>query len=204
MQHFMTLRRHTVTKNDLVNLGDGQHAIRVLQGNVIIGDRTIAAGEGTYAGVGSTLSGDAEILQFTISGQKHEGANLMSQEIDGFATAAILRLDQITFPPGAIAYRHIHAGAGIRCLISGELTIRADDHVEIMPPFKPWFEAANSPVRAEASLTHETTFVRAMLLPVEYAGKPTITYLNTEDDDKPRLQSNHRFFDQLLDFENLQ
>lgn len=62
-----------------------------------------------------------------------------------------------------------------------------------------WFEASNSPVRATASDKEPTAFVRAMVLPLEFLGKPTITYLNAEDDDKPRLQTNTRYFDKVID-----
>ena len=41
---------------------------------------------------------------------------------------------------------------------------------------------------ATASPTEETAFVRVLLLPAEWAGKRTIRYLDTADEDKPRLQ----------------
>ena len=110
-----------------------------------------------------------------------------------------LRLDQINFPPGACAYRHIHPGAGIRYLTCGELEIQSDHGSESMAAGSAWFEDANSPVKAVASQTEPTAFVRAMVLPVEYFGKPTINYLDRADDNKPKLQTNTRFFDQPID-----
>ena len=199
----MTLNHRTVAQNAPIELGAGCHAIRVLQGTLQTSTQTIATGEGAYATAGEHLSGAAEFLQFTLCKEAAPKANLMVEEFQFEATKAILRLDQVSFPPGAIAYRHIHAGPGIRCLIAGELTIHADHHVETLTPFNPWFEAASSPVKAVASAVQESSFVRAILLPVAYAGKPTITYLNAEDEAKPRLQSNHRFFDQILDLERL-
>lgn len=111
-----------------------------------------------------------------------------------------MRMDQVSFPIGARAYRHVHPGPGIRYLTEGELAVQSDHGTEQMETGKAWFEDANSPVRATASQLQSTAFVRTMVLPIEYLGKPTITYLNSEDDDKPRLQTNTRFFDQPIDF----
>ena len=38
----------------------------------------------------------------------------------------ILRCDRVDFPPGGIAYRHVHPGGGIRRILFGELTIDRD------------------------------------------------------------------------------
>ena len=40
------------------------------------------------------------------------------------------------------------------------------------------------PLRA----TEDTAFVRVLLLPAEWAGRRTITYVDPADEDKPRLQ----------------
>ncbi len=115
-------------------------------------------------------------------------------------SGALIRLDQVSFPPGAIAYRHIHPGPGFRYLADGALQIISDHHEEAATPGHIWFEPANSPVRAEASPDHNLTrFLRLMLLPVECEGKPTINILDPADREKPRLQTTHRFFDQRVD-----
>ena len=41
---------------------------------------------------------------------------------------------------------------------------------------------------ATASATEDTAFVRVLLLPAEWAGRRTITYVDPADEDKPRLQ----------------
>ena len=103
--------------------------------------------------------------------------------------AWIARLDRIDFPPGGIAYRHVHPGPGIRYLLHGELTIdRGDDEPHTYTAGEPWFEGADDPVLATASTTVDTAFVRVLLLPAEWAGKRTIRYVDAEDEDKPRLQ----------------
>jgi quercetin dioxygenase-like cupin family protein len=100
----------------------------------------------------------------------------------------VLRCDRVDFPPGAIAYRHVHPGPGIRRLLHGELTIEADDHVHTYRAGGAWFEDAGYPVRATASATDDTAFVRVMVLPADWAGKRTVRYLDPADEDKPKLQ----------------
>ena len=39
----------------------------------------------------------------------------------------VLRCDRVDFPPGGIAYRHVHPGAGIRRILHGALTIDRGD-----------------------------------------------------------------------------
>ena len=110
----------------------------------------------------------------------------------------LMRVDQVTFPPGAIAYRHVHAGAGIRLLDRGELHLSADDHDFVRHPGESWFEAANSPVKAVASKAIGARFIRFMAVPPELAGKSTIRILDPADAERPRLQATHRFFERML------
>jgi hypothetical protein len=101
----------------------------------------------------------------------------------------IARLDRVDFPPGGIAYRHVHPGPGIRFLLNGELTIdRGDGALHVVRANAAWFEGADDPVLATASAAEETAFVRVLLLPAEWAGKRTIRYVDPADEDKPRLQ----------------
>ena len=111
----------------------------------------------------------------------------------------LLRLDQVTFPPGATAYRHVHSGGGFRALVSGELEVNGDDHSNVMHTGDAWFEPANTPVRAVASQKFDKTrFIRFMVLPVDYHAKPSIKILDEADALKPRLQTTHRFFDEII------
>ena len=102
----------------------------------------------------------------------------------------IARLDRVDFPPGGVAYRHVHPGPGIRRILHGELTIdREGDASQTYRTGEAWFEGADDPVLATASATQDTAFVRVMLLPPEWAGRRTIRYLDPVDDDRPRLQT---------------
>jgi quercetin dioxygenase-like cupin family protein len=122
---------------------------------------------------------------------------LLDEEPSGALSAAdvdlgngwVARLDRIDFPPGGIAYRHVHPGPGIRYLLHGELTIdRGDGEPHRYSAGEAWFEGADDPVLATASATDDTAFVRVLLLPEEWAGKRTIRYVDPADEDKPRLQ----------------
>ncbi len=100
----------------------------------------------------------------------------------------LLRCDRVDFPPGGVAYRHVHPGPGIRRLLFGELTIESPDGTHTYRAGESWLEGADHPVLATASSTEDTAFVRVLLLPAEWAGKRTIRYLDPADEEKPKLQ----------------
>jgi quercetin dioxygenase-like cupin family protein len=98
----------------------------------------------------------------------------------------IVRCDRIDFPLGGTAHRHVHPGPGIRYLLRGEIEIESEGRTTVYRPGEPWFERGPDPVRARASEQVETSFVRTLVLPVEWAGKRTIMYLEPVDDAAPR------------------
>ena len=111
----------------------------------------------------------------------------------------IVRCDRIDFPPGGIAYRHTHPGPGIRCLLHGSIRIESGGQTHVYEGLEPWFEAGPEPVLAVASATEETAFVRAMLVPREWAGRRTISYVDPADEEKPKLQRATVFFDEPIE-----
>ena len=115
---------------------------------------------------------------------------LVAAEVELESTTGwIARLDRVDFPPGGIAYRHVHPGPGIRRILHGELTIdREGDESQTYRAGEAWFEGADDPVLATASPAEDTAFVRVLLLPAEWAGRRTIRYLDPSDEDRPRLQ----------------
>jgi hypothetical protein len=124
----------------------------------------------------------------------------LSVELDlGRAPGWIVRCDRVDFPPGGVAYRHVHPGGGIRRLLFGSLEIDAPGHSQTVEPGGAWFEGPDYPVLATASATEDTAFVRVMVLPSEWEGKRTIRYLDPADEDKPKLQRATVFFDRRLD-----
>ena len=99
-----------------------------------------------------------------------------------------MRCDRVDFPPGAIAYRHVHPGPGIRRLLFGALTIESAEGTRTYRSGGAWFEDADFPVRAIASPSEHTAFVRVLLLPREWKEKRTIHHLDPADEERPRLQ----------------
>ena len=76
-----------------------------------------------------------------------------------------------------------------RRILHGALTIdRGDGDPRTYSAGESWHEGADDPVLATASATEDTAFVRVLLLPAEWAGRRTITYVDPADEDKPRLQ----------------
>lgn len=114
------------------------------------------------------------------------------------ADEVLMRCDRVDFPPGGVAYTHVHRGPGIRCLLHGEITVTVEGKSKTIGPLGSWFEAGPDPVFAAASKTVPTAFVRVMILPAEIHGKSSITYVKDEDRDKPRLQTYTVFIDQIL------
>jgi len=136
-------------------------------------------------------------LNFILSHEPTPGAR-QSSIINVDDDQVLLRLDEVAFPPGAIAYRHIHPGPGIRVLVQGGLRLISDHDIEEMACGDVWFEGAHSPVRAENRVQEISRFVRVMILPVAFVGKPSIQILAPGDQTKPRLQVTHRHIDHVF------
>lgn len=145
-----------------------------------------------------TPAGEARWVRFELSGAPDASADCTAT-LSVPAGEALLRLDEVKFPPGAVARRHVHPGAGIRVLTMGQLEVIADHARETATPGHLWFEPANSPVRAEATTKQPmTAFVRFMVLPVSYRGQPTIHMLDPAEAALPRLQLTKRHLDEVV------
>jgi hypothetical protein len=147
-------------------------------------------------GVGkvNALGGD---LGFLVTAQPLTGDGVLEcTSIDLPADGWALRLDEVAFPVGAIAHRHIHSGAGWRHLVSGELRIVADHNTTVMTVGDCWFEPAYAPVRAVAlQASGLTRFVRCRASPLADVGRSTFQLQDPKDTELPRLQMTHRHFD---------
>jgi hypothetical protein len=112
----------------------------------------------------------------------------------------LMRCDRIDFPPGGVAYRHTHPGAGIRRLLFGSIRIEGPDGlVQEVEPGGAWYEGFDYPVLATASESEPSAFVRVLVLPREWEGKRTIKYVDPGDDEKPKLQKPTVFFDRPIE-----
>jgi quercetin dioxygenase-like cupin family protein len=111
----------------------------------------------------------------------------------------LMRCDRVDFPPGGVAYTHVHRGPGIRCLLAGSLRVEVDGKAHDVVPGGAWFEAGPDPVLALASKSEPTAFVRVMILPRELKGKSSIRYVKPEDADKPKTQTYRVFADEFIE-----
>ncbi len=111
----------------------------------------------------------------------------------------LMRCDRVDLPPGGIAYTHTHQGGGIRCLLKGGFIVETEGHKTEIAPGEAWFEAGPSPVLAYAPDDRVGHFSRVMILPRSLLGKSSLSYVNPEDADKPKLQSYTVFIDRIIE-----
>lgn len=158
----------------------------------------VAEEQGAYSSDAVTLEGPGRVLAFelveTASPEAMLSATLDLEPGDG----RLIRLDRVRFPPGGVAYLHVHQGPGIRVLLDGEIRIETDGLARRYRPMEAWFEPGPVPVFAAASPTAPTTFVRCMVLPAALEGKRSIRYVRPEDADKPKGQQYTVFLEQAL------
>jgi hypothetical protein len=157
--------------------------VEPMPGNRVVYD--LVRGEAHFGAAG--VEGPALVWELTEEGGRDAPFSVDGLELDR-SVRWLMRCDRVDFPPGSVAYRHVHPGPGIRRLLHGELTIETHRREHTYGPGDAWFEGALYPVLATASETQETAFVRVMLLPRKWEGRRTIRYLDKADEEKPRLQ----------------
>jgi quercetin dioxygenase-like cupin family protein len=152
--------------------------------------------EAEYGTGAVMLTGPAHVLSFELVAQSSPEAMLSAPvELDG---EQLIRLDTVSFPPGGVAYLHVHRGPGIRVLLEGEIRIETGGQSRSYHPLEAWFEPGPVPVFAAASESAPTAFVRCMVLPAELRGQRSLRYVRDEDADKPKLQEYRIFVDEPL------
>ncbi|WP_328393441.1 hypothetical protein [Nocardia sp. NBC_00416] len=100
----------------------------------------------------------------------------------------LMRCDTVTFPPGGIAWTHLHQGPGIRITRSGEITIETEGATQVHGPGAAWAEKGVLPVYAPTTVKSGTTFVRCFLLPKQNMGSSSIRFVHPEDNEKINTQ----------------
>ncbi len=105
----------------------------------------------------------------------------------------LMRCDRVDFASGGEALPHGHRGGGIRCLLEGELEVRAGGHSRrLMTRGDAWFESGVEPVHAIASREAPTSFIRVSILPAEFRGRSSIVYVDPAHASvKPRKYTVH-------------
>lgn len=198
-QRLVLVRTH-LEPGTKVSLPSDIRAIWVVEGAPSVNGLVVGARSGAFCNSGCEIDAagqSATLLRFEVLSDREPGHGtvLLDKEIAFDPDVSLLRLDTVTFPPGATAYRHVHNGAGHRYLFQGELEVISDHGSETMNTGSAWYEPLNSPVTAQASTETTTAFVRCMVIPHDYAGKSTFKLMNEADAGKPRRQATHRYFD---------
>jgi hypothetical protein len=109
----------------------------------------------------------------------------------------LFRLDQITSAAGRIADRHQHPGPGIRCLLEGTFNVESTESERDLMPGDAWYETGPDTVVAWGSRQMPAKFLRGMILPAEWEGKVTGTWLSGEI-AKPRPGNWRLLVDKLI------
>jgi hypothetical protein len=110
----------------------------------------------------------------------------------------LMRCDTVTFPPGGIAYQHLHQGPGIRITREGEITIETKGESTTYGPGQAWGEDGFLPVYASTTTEMSTTFVRCFILPRLTLGTSSIRIISPEDRARGNTQRYHVLAERLL------
>jgi len=154
--------------------------------------------DGVETGPGDHVVYDVDADRAFVGAGRVEGRALVWELTERPEGDRLLRCDRVDFPPGGVAYLHTHPGPGLRVLLHGRIRIDTQGSSREYGPFEWWYETGPDPVFAAASETEPTAFVRVLVLPSEWEGKRTITYVDPADAEKPKLQSARVYLEHLL------
>jgi hypothetical protein len=177
-------------------LPSAHRLLYVRHGRAMINDRLMSTDEAAYCDGPLALKSDgewSEVWRWELAAPNtpprlHVGTGVLSRlkmarvittlpMLDG--TRWLFRLDQITSAAGRIADRHQHPGPGIRSLLEGAFNVQqAAESARDLGPGDVWWETGSDTVIAWASLQMAAKFLRGMVLPVEWEGKVTGTWLS--------------------------
>lgn len=131
-----------------------------------------------------------------LSNLKMVRVNMMDDMKDG--SEWLFRLDRITVPAGRVSDRHQHPGPGIRVLLEGTFNVQQPpESCRMVVPGEPWWESGHDTVVAWASKTMHARFLRGMVLPTEFQGRPDTAIWLSGDKKKPR-GAWHYYVDEIV------
>lgn len=110
-----------------------------------------------------------------------------------------MRCDRVNMPAGSVRHLHIQAGPGIRCLQSGAFHLEIGGVARDFAPGEAWFERGPDPVFAAGATTEATHFIRVLILPRAYLGRPSSRTLDPADDAKAQPRTAEIFVDEPID-----
>jgi quercetin dioxygenase-like cupin family protein len=154
--------------------------------------------EGVETGPGDHVVYDVAADTAFVGAGRVEGRALVWELTERPRGDHLLRCDRVDFPPGGVAYLHTHPGPGLRVLLTGRIRIETQGTSHEYGPFEWWYETGPDPVYAAASEGEATAFVRVLVLPDEWEGKRTISYVDPADADKPKTQSARIYLEHRL------
>jgi len=169
----------------------GQHMILyVLKGSALINGEAVPPDEAKYCvDVAQIEAGEegAVIWRFELiptaapfvylSGDGIESVLKMYRRVRMFDLAPrtrwLFRLDCIINHEGSTGL-HSHPGSGIRCLLDGNLHVRGEigEESDNVKQGDTWYEEGSYPIVSTADPGTKATFLRGMILPVEYSQYP--------------------------------
>lgn len=170
--------------------------IYVRHGRAVLNDRAMNADEAIYCdGPLALKSADewSQVWRWELAPPNappclHQGVGVlsflrMSRVIAGLPMLAgtrwLFRLDRIVTAAGRVADRHQHPGPGIRCLIEGTFNVQqAVESARDLQPGDAWWEIGSDTVIAWGSTQMAAKFLRGMVLPAEWEGRVTGTWLS--------------------------
>ncbi len=168
----------------------------VRHGRVAINNQLMSTDEAAYCDTPLALKsagGWSELWRWELAPPNgpprlHEGTGVlsrlrMSRVITSLAlpegTRWLFRLDRIVSAAGRIADRHQHPGPGIRCLLEGTFNVQQDiESARDLYPGDTWWETGSDTVIAWSAPQMAAKFLRGMVLPVEWEGRVTGTWLS--------------------------
>ncbi|MEM8858516.1 MAG: hypothetical protein AAGD96_09350 [Chloroflexota bacterium] len=196
-------------------LASANRIIYVRHGEVTINGKTLGPDEAIYTADEVEISGNADWSQLfrwdiavpnaapilmegnkLLSNPKMARVNMMDDMPDG--SDWLFRLDRITVPAGRTSDRHQHPGPGIRVLLEGTFNVQQDcESCRAVIPGEPWWESGHDTVVAWASPTMHARFLRGMILPTEFQGRPDTAIWLSGDKKKPR-GAWHYYVDEII------
>jgi hypothetical protein len=180
-----------------------QHSILyVWRGAAIINGDEVGADSAVYAQDVATIRAGAEGATFWRweLGPKEDALHLlngdgvlstlrMSRKIKMFELVPtskwLFRLDSVIESEGSTGL-HSHAGSGIRCLVSGRFHVQSEKGEESVShnPGDAWYEEGAYPVVSTSDPGVKTTFLRAMVLPPEFAQAQSVIWIEGKPGNK--------------------
>ncbi len=170
---------------------EAQHSIvYVLEGSISVGTQTLGKDSAAYfhdvmpmaAGAAGATVWRWELVRAADPNNLASGEGIvshlrMSRHIRMFELVPtskwLFKLDCIVDNEGSTGL-HSHPGSGIRCLLSGDLTVVSEkgECSENEKPGDCWYEEGAYPLISTTRPGNKATFLRGMILPPEYSNYP--------------------------------